>query len=80
MDSLVKMDSIVDESDTTETVAKTNYYHSVRREIAPLLPKSPARTLEVGAGPGGPLNWLKTAYPYAQTTAIQPRINWSVAK
>ena len=48
-----------------------SYYHLVRREIAPLLPKSPTRILEVGAGSGGTLNWLKTLYPYAQTTAVE---------
>jgi 2-polyprenyl-3-methyl-5-hydroxy-6-metoxy-1,4-benzoquinol methylase len=47
------------------------YYHLVRREIAPLLPKSATRILEVGAGAGGTLNWLKTLYPRARTTAVE---------
>lgn len=49
-----------------------NYYHWVRREIEPLLPKeSPFRILEVGAGAGGTLQWLKTIYPSAETTAVE---------
>jgi 2-polyprenyl-3-methyl-5-hydroxy-6-metoxy-1,4-benzoquinol methylase len=48
-----------------------DYYHFVRREIQPLLPKSPARILEVGAGAGGTLKWLKTLYPKAETTAVE---------
>src|SRR3974390_559041 len=48
-----------------------SYYHFVRREIAPLLPKNPTRILEVGAGAGGTLGWLKTLYPNAQTTAVE---------
>lgn len=48
-----------------------NYYHWVRREIAPLLPESATRILEVGAGAGGTLNWLRTLYPGAQTTAVE---------
>jgi 2-polyprenyl-3-methyl-5-hydroxy-6-metoxy-1,4-benzoquinol methylase len=48
-----------------------DYYHFVRREIKPLLPKSPTRILEVGAGAGGTLKWLKTLYPQAETTAVE---------
>jgi 2-polyprenyl-3-methyl-5-hydroxy-6-metoxy-1,4-benzoquinol methylase len=48
-----------------------NYYHLVRREIAPLLPQSSTRILEVGAGAGGTLSWLKTLYPRARTTAVE---------
>ncbi len=48
-----------------------DYYHFVRREINPLLPKSPKRILEVGAGAGGTLKWLKTIYPEAETTAVE---------
>ena len=48
-----------------------DYYHFVRREIEPLLPKSPNRILEVGAGAGGTLKWLKTIYPKAETTAVE---------
>lgn len=49
-----------------------NYFNWVRREIEPLLPKgSPSRILEVGAGAGGTLKWLKTIYPSAETTAVE---------
>jgi 2-polyprenyl-3-methyl-5-hydroxy-6-metoxy-1,4-benzoquinol methylase len=48
-----------------------DYYHFVRREIKPLLPKSPNRILEVGAGAGATLKWLKTIYPQAETTAVE---------
>ena len=48
-----------------------DYYHFVRREIKPLLPKSPDRILEVGAGAGATLKWLKTIYPEAETTAVE---------
>jgi 2-polyprenyl-3-methyl-5-hydroxy-6-metoxy-1,4-benzoquinol methylase len=48
-----------------------DYYHFVRREIQPLLPKSATRILEVGAGAGGTLKWLKALYPKAETTAVE---------
>jgi 2-polyprenyl-3-methyl-5-hydroxy-6-metoxy-1,4-benzoquinol methylase len=47
------------------------YYRWVRREIEPLLPKQCARILEVGAGGGATLKWLKTLYPKAETTAVE---------
>jgi 2-polyprenyl-3-methyl-5-hydroxy-6-metoxy-1,4-benzoquinol methylase len=48
-----------------------DYYHFVRREISPLLPKNPARILEVGAGAGATLMWLKTLCPHSETTAVE---------
>jgi len=48
-----------------------DYYHHVRREIAPLLPSAASRILEVGAGAGGTLKWLKDTYPNAETTAVE---------
>ena len=48
-----------------------DYYHFVRREIKPLLPESPARVLEVGAGSGATLKWLKTLSPNTETTAVE---------
>ena len=48
-----------------------NYYHFIRREIEPLLPPNPTRILEVGAGAGGTLKWLKARYPGAETTAVE---------
>jgi 2-polyprenyl-3-methyl-5-hydroxy-6-metoxy-1,4-benzoquinol methylase len=48
-----------------------DYYHWVRREIEPLLPKQCTRILEIGAGGGATLKWLKTLYPKAETTAVE---------
>jgi len=50
-----------------------DYYHYVRREIAPLLPECATRILEVGAGAAGTLKWIKTVYPAAETTAVELR-------
>jgi 2-polyprenyl-3-methyl-5-hydroxy-6-metoxy-1,4-benzoquinol methylase len=48
-----------------------DYFHWVRREIKPLLPEHTSRVLEVGAGAGGTLKWLKTLYPHVETTAVE---------
>ena len=48
-----------------------DYYHFVRREIEPLLPNTSSRILEVGAGAGATLKWLKERYPRAETTAVE---------
>jgi 2-polyprenyl-3-methyl-5-hydroxy-6-metoxy-1,4-benzoquinol methylase len=48
-----------------------NYYRFIRHEISPLLPKTSARILEVGAGAGVTLKWLKTIYPRSETTAVE---------
>ena len=48
-----------------------DYYHWVRQEIKPLLPKSPSRVLEVGAGAGHTLKWIKELYPKTETTAVE---------
>jgi SAM-dependent methyltransferase len=48
-----------------------DYFHWVRREIKPLLPENASRVLEVGAGSGGTLKWLKTLYPEVETTAVE---------
>jgi 2-polyprenyl-3-methyl-5-hydroxy-6-metoxy-1,4-benzoquinol methylase len=48
-----------------------DYYHHVRREIRPLLPEKASRILDVGAGAGATLRWLKTLYPTAETTAVE---------
>jgi 2-polyprenyl-3-methyl-5-hydroxy-6-metoxy-1,4-benzoquinol methylase len=52
-------------------IEKMEYYRWVRREIEPLLPKQCTRILEVGAGGGATLKWLKTLYPKAETTAVE---------
>lgn len=48
-----------------------NYFHHVRREIEPLLPSDCSSILDVGAGAGGTLRWLKTIYPDARTTGVE---------
>ena len=48
-----------------------DYYHWVRQEIKPLLPKNPSRILEVGAGAGHTLKWIKALYPKTETTAVE---------
>jgi 2-polyprenyl-3-methyl-5-hydroxy-6-metoxy-1,4-benzoquinol methylase len=48
-----------------------DYYHFVRREISPLLPRNPSRILEVGAGAGATLKWLKTLYPLTEMTGVE---------
>jgi 2-polyprenyl-3-methyl-5-hydroxy-6-metoxy-1,4-benzoquinol methylase len=48
-----------------------DYYHFVRREIQPLLPPNPLRILDVGAGAGSTLKWLKSLFPNAHTTGIE---------
>jgi 2-polyprenyl-3-methyl-5-hydroxy-6-metoxy-1,4-benzoquinol methylase len=47
------------------------YYHFVRSEIEPLLPKDAARILDVGAGAGATLRWVKTFFPKAETTGVE---------
>lgn len=48
-----------------------DYYHNIRSEIAPLLPKNCGHVLDVGAGGGATLRWLKTIYPQAETTGVE---------
>lgn len=48
-----------------------SYYHFVRREIQPLLPTRPSHILDVGAGAGTTLKWLKSLFPDAETTGIE---------
>jgi 2-polyprenyl-3-methyl-5-hydroxy-6-metoxy-1,4-benzoquinol methylase len=48
-----------------------DYYRFVRREIMPLLPRNATRILEVGAGAGATLKWLKSLYPVIETTAVE---------
>jgi 2-polyprenyl-3-methyl-5-hydroxy-6-metoxy-1,4-benzoquinol methylase len=58
--------------DKLGTGAQTeDYYQHTRREIAPLLPATASRILEVGAGAGATLKWLKSIYPQAETTAVE---------
>jgi len=48
------------------------YFSHERAEIAPLLPATASRVLEIGCGAGATLAWLKkTRYPDAHTTGVE---------
>jgi trans-aconitate methyltransferase len=47
------------------------YYQRVRRDIRPLLPKTASEILDIGAGVGATLAWLKSIYPGAKTTGVE---------
>jgi 2-polyprenyl-3-methyl-5-hydroxy-6-metoxy-1,4-benzoquinol methylase len=48
-----------------------NYYHFVRKEIAPLLPRNPSTILDVGAASGATIKWLKTIFPNIEATGVE---------
>jgi SAM-dependent methyltransferase len=54
------------------------YFHHERHEIRPLLPKTAANILEIGAASGQTLRWMRTIYPNAVTTGVE--INDAVAE
>lgn len=54
------------------------YFHHVRHEIRPLLPKTATNILEIGAASGQTLRWIRTIYPAAVTTGVE--INIAVAE
>jgi 2-polyprenyl-3-methyl-5-hydroxy-6-metoxy-1,4-benzoquinol methylase len=47
------------------------YKQYARSEIEPLLPPNATRILDVGAGAGTTIRWLKTIYPKARTTGVE---------
>ena len=47
------------------------YFEHVRSDIAPLLPSSAKRILEIGCGAGATLAWLKTRYPSSETVGVE---------
>jgi SAM-dependent methyltransferase len=47
------------------------YFCHVRKDITPLLPASATRILDVGAGAGRTLAWLKERYPESRTIALE---------
>lgn len=49
----------------------SGYYDLVRREIAPLLPQSATRIVDVGCGEGRTARWLKERYPSAHVIGIE---------
>jgi SAM-dependent methyltransferase len=48
-----------------------NYFEHERSEILPLLPEQASSILEVGAGAGATLRWIKTVYPDSHTTGVE---------
>ncbi|MEY9884254.1 class I SAM-dependent methyltransferase [Bradyrhizobium sp. USDA 329] len=56
----------------------SRYFHHVRAEIRPLLPKAATSILEIGAASGQTLRWIRTIYPDAVTTGVE--INDAVAE
>ena len=51
------------------------YYDHVRTEIRALLPNSPSSILDIGAGAGATLRWLKEMFPNAKTTGVEINSN-----
>jgi len=49
----------------------TEYYSFVRSEIAPLLPPTATRILDVGCGIGATAAWLKSKYPGSRTVGLE---------
>ncbi len=47
------------------------YFHHVRTDIAPLLPASANRIVDVGCGAGETLAWLKRVYPQAYLVGLE---------
>lgn len=47
------------------------YFHYIRSDIAPLLPASVNRIVDVGCGAGQTLAWLKRLYPQAYTVGLE---------
>jgi trans-aconitate methyltransferase len=54
----------------TETT-DLHYFQHVRDDIAPLLPPSASRILDIGAGAGRTSAWLKSRFPASHTVAIE---------
>jgi SAM-dependent methyltransferase len=50
---------------------QTDYFHRVRREIAPLLPKQARCVVDVGCGVGATSAWLKSRYPDAHMIGLE---------
>jgi SAM-dependent methyltransferase len=49
----------------------SKYFSFIRSEIAPLLPRTATRILDVGCGVGATLGWLKSLYPESRTVGLQ---------
>ena len=49
----------------------SGYYRFVRSEIAPLLPATVSRVLDVGAGVGATSAWIRERFPGCSTVALE---------
>ena len=47
-----------------------DYYWHERSDILPLLPENAFHVLDVGAGAGATLKWIKSIYPEVRTTEL----------
>lgn len=52
-------------------MSQDHYFDHVRSDIAPLLPSTVSRVLDVGCGAGSTSAWLKTVYPNAYTVGLK---------
>jgi len=48
-----------------------DYYRHERSDILPLLPENAFNVLDVGAGAGATLKWIKSIYPEVRTTGVE---------
>ncbi|MGO9233053.1 MAG: class I SAM-dependent methyltransferase [Methylocella sp.] len=55
----------------------TDYFHHVRTDIAPLLPASASRIVDVGCGAGETLAWLMSLYPQAYRVGLEGNASMS---
>jgi 2-polyprenyl-3-methyl-5-hydroxy-6-metoxy-1,4-benzoquinol methylase len=51
--------------------ADSDYFYFVRSEIRPLLPDNAVKVLDLGAGAGVTLKWIKSVFPKCHTTAVE---------
>jgi len=54
---------------------QTDYFSHSRQEIAPLLPPSAIRVLEIGCSAGGTMAWLKAKWPDAEFVGVDGNPN-----
>lgn len=54
----------------TQGAETADYFGFSRREIAPLLPATAGRVLEIGCSSGGTLAWLKSLFPGVETMGV----------
>jgi SAM-dependent methyltransferase len=60
-----------DRANIVKVNSVSKYYTFVRSEIAPLLPRTATRILDVGCGVGATSAWLKSRYPESRTVGLE---------